>query len=314
MGHRLLVLGWHNVEGTWGFPAPEGRGRSGLMAQLRLVRQLGHVVDLARALDDLGRGRELPDRAVALTFDDGYRDNVTMALPMLHDLGLSATFFLAPAFLSGEVAPWWETVAGAFAASDRGELEWAGQVFPVTGTEGASTYHVLCERLKQLDAHRRDEAVREVVASVRPGRPVDAGRLFLDWEEARFLTRAGMTVGSHSLDHVILGNEPPETQRANLVESRRQLEQGLGVEVRLLAYPNGTAGDFDRVTESAAAAAGFRHAITTIEGWNTPATPAYRIRRFVMSPERGWRGFRAVGTYPARRLLRARRDGPPDGA
>jgi peptidoglycan/xylan/chitin deacetylase (PgdA/CDA1 family) len=314
MGHRLLVLGWHNVEGTWGFPAPEGRGQPGLAAQLRLVHQLGHVVDLASALEDLDAGHDLPDRAVALTFDDGYRDNLTAALPILRDLGLPATFFLAPAFLSGQVTPWWETVAGAFAASDRGVVEWAGEMLPVTGTAGAATYDTLCQRLKQLDARSRDEAVREVVASVRPDRPVDAGRLFLDWDEARSLAQAGMTIGSHSLDHVILANEPASVQRANLVESRQQLEGGLGVEVRLLAYPNGTARDFDGVTESAAAAAGFRHAVTTIEGWNTPATPAYRVRRFLMSPERGWRGFRPVGTYPARRLLRAHRSRRADVA
>ena len=99
MTGSLLILGWHNVAPTSGFPSVRGCGESGLRQQLRLLRRGADVVDLADALRDLQRGRELPRRAVAITFDDGYRDNVTLAAPLLRDLGLPATFFLVPEFL-----------------------------------------------------------------------------------------------------------------------------------------------------------------------------------------------------------------------
>ena len=70
MTSDLLILGWHNVEGTWCFPSGPGQGTRGLEAQLRWVRRLGHVVDLGEALDGL-HTRWLP--AAMLAFDVALR-------------------------------------------------------------------------------------------------------------------------------------------------------------------------------------------------------------------------------------------------
>jgi hypothetical protein len=126
-GDRLIVLMWHNVEGTWCYPAAPGAGTRGLAQQLRRLKQLASVVPLEDALEALAAGRPLPSRAVAITFDDGYRDNLDLAAPLLQDLGLPATFFLVPGLLSYEVRPWWEIVV-------RG-LPWRGRRSS-TGTGG----------------------------------------------------------------------------------------------------------------------------------------------------------------------------------
>jgi len=76
--------------------------------------------------------------------------------------------------------------------------------------------------------------------------------------------------------------------------------------VDLLAYPNGTPLDFDEVTIGAAAAAGFRFAITTIDGWNERDTPPYELRRFVVYPERGTVGLAGPLGRHALRAARAR--------
>ena len=57
MGSRLLVLGWHNVEPTWFFPAPPGAGRRGLAGQLAVLRRFANVVPLGTALQALTEGR-----------------------------------------------------------------------------------------------------------------------------------------------------------------------------------------------------------------------------------------------------------------
>jgi len=66
----LLVLGWHNVEPTWFFPAAPDAGRRGLARQLAFLRRFANVVSLGTALQALVERRPLPPRAVALTFDD----------------------------------------------------------------------------------------------------------------------------------------------------------------------------------------------------------------------------------------------------
>src|SRR3978361_416345 len=100
MSNRLLVLGWHNIDPTPGFPAPPGVGRLGLAnerptpapagvgrlgfaKQLRTLARFATVLPLQDALRRMEAGEPLPARAVVLTFDHGYLDNLELGVPML---------------------------------------------------------------------------------------------------------------------------------------------------------------------------------------------------------------------------------------
>ena len=99
MGRGLVVFSWHNIESTPAFPTRHGRGVQGFERQLRHLARFATVLPLEPALDALYAGETLPRRAVCLTFDDGYCDNLDLAVPLLRRYGLPATFFLVPAFL-----------------------------------------------------------------------------------------------------------------------------------------------------------------------------------------------------------------------
>jgi peptidoglycan/xylan/chitin deacetylase (PgdA/CDA1 family) len=292
--HDLLILGWHNVEGTWCFPSNPGQGSRGLAAQLRWVRRLGQVVDLGEALAMISDGRALPRRSIALTFDDGYRDNLSIAAPLLRQLELPATFFLVPSVLAGVTAPWWEALAAGFHMTSRSSLCWEDDLYSLVGSGKRSTYDAISAQLKCLDRVSRDSAVAEIVDLLELERGAEVEPLFLDWDDARELVGQGVAIGSHSLNHAILANETPQVQREDLSEARRQLEARLEVPVDLLAYPNGTVDDFNVTTEEAARDVGYRCGVTTIPGWNSLSTPPYRLRRHVLSPERGPSGLKSV--------------------
>ena len=292
MSDRLLIVAWHNVERTWHYPAAPGAGAEGFERQLRRLAEVGTVVPLAPALRSLATGQPLPPRAIALTFDDGYRDNLEVGVPVLERLGLPATFFLVPGILDGTVRPWWETVAWAVTTSGKATVGWDGQELPVRGRDGPRSLGRLTEHLKRLDQAARARAVAELVERLEPGGEPDLGGLFLDWDGARELLRRGFAVGAHSMDHAILARESPKAQLQDLVESRRRLETELDVGVDLLAYPNGSRADYDAVTVDAARRAGYSHALTARSGWNSPATPIFEVRRVVLEPHRG---FTALG-------------------
>jgi peptidoglycan/xylan/chitin deacetylase (PgdA/CDA1 family) len=266
MTDRLLIVAWHNVERTWHYPAAAGGGIAGFERQLRRLRRLGTVVPLARALRLLSTGQPLPPRAIALTFDDGYRDNLELGAPVLERLGLPATFFLVPGILSGMVRPWWEEIAWALARTPRTTVEWDGRRLPVGGRPGRQSREWLTERLKELDEAARRRAVAELLERLEPDGQLDHMELFLDWDGARELVRRGFSVGAHSMEHAILARETPAAQLTDLVESRRCLEAELGVAVDLLAYPNGTRSDYDTATVEAARSAGYAHALTARTG------------------------------------------------
>jgi peptidoglycan/xylan/chitin deacetylase (PgdA/CDA1 family) len=308
VGSRLLVLGWHNVEPTWFFPARPGTGAAGLNRQLAFLRRTATVVPLADGVRALAEGRPLPPRAVALTFDDGYRDALRLAAPILERLGLPATFFLIPGLLDRTTRPWWELVAWACARAGAGRVAFEGRRLDLGTPAARRTAAVtVAELVKRRGRAARDTAVAKLMADCQPTGAPGVDGLFLDWDEAGRLAARGFAVGSHTLHHSILAEEPPAEQASDLALSCRQLQDRLGVAVELLAYPNGTPADYDRTTVAAARRAGYLGAVTVVPGWNRPATPRYELRRFLQQPERGVAGLAVVPAEPVRRRLRTRR-------
>lgn len=108
----MLVLGWHNVEGTPCFPSVRGAGIRGFRAQVEWLARWAEVVPLRESLRALAAGERLPPRAVAITFDDGYRDNFEHAAPVLERLSLPATFFVVTQWIDTDIVPWWDAQRG----------------------------------------------------------------------------------------------------------------------------------------------------------------------------------------------------------
>lgn len=280
-----MVLGWHNVEGSWCFPSGPGVGTRGLRRQLAVLRRATNIVPLRAALRDLAAGRPLPPRALAITFDDGYRDNLTIAGPMLRRIGIPATCFLVPGILSGEVVPWWERLGWAFRQARAGRLEWEGRAWQLSGDGNRAAFRDVAEPLKRRDRAAREASTDALVELLEPSGRYRADEQFLDWDGAREL--AGyMELGSHTMHHCIMSEESAAAQKGDLAESRAALCERLGGEFDVLAYPNGTAADYDAATIAGCAAAGYEFAVTTQGGWNDADTPPYEIRRWVMNPER----------------------------
>jgi peptidoglycan/xylan/chitin deacetylase (PgdA/CDA1 family) len=300
----LLVLCWHNVAGTPAFPVAPGAGLSGFERQLRHLRRWTNVLPLIDALDALYAGR-LPRRAVAITFDDGYRDNLDDAVPLLQRYGMPATFFLAPEFLDQTVTAWWETVAWAMRASPHASIEFEGAEYRL-GSEASASADRLSQTLKDRPIDARTAAVEALVKIAEPEGVDPGAELFLDWDGARKLVQTGFDIGSHSLDHAILANETPAVQRANVIEARRRLSEQLSHEVPSIAYPNGRSRDVDEHTRAAARDAGHRYGLLLEAGWTTAKTDPFAVKRPFVIPQRGPIGLYVQLGRAATRAVRSR--------
>lgn len=286
MSKRLLILGWHNIAGTYAFPSIGESGRKGFAQQMRVLSRTANVLALDDALERIRSGADLPPRAVSITFDDGYADNLTLAAPILEGLGLPATFFLVPGLLSSDSDAWWETLGWALFNSMLDSFEWEDTTFTLDGEHTRrSTYNRLVTSLKLRPRSERDDAMSDLLATLSPrGAPP---RLFMDWSGARELVRRGFSVQSHTCTHPVLSQETPTDQLRELVEARRRLEEGIDIEISTLAYPHGGLPDYNADTVDAASVAGYSWAVTTREGFSTSATPRLELRRCVVYPERG---------------------------
>jgi len=287
MSQRLLVLCWHNIDPTWAFDgtSPEVARRK-FASQVRFLRRWATVVPLRSALEDLAAGRPLPRRAVALTFDDGYLDNATVAAPVLRDAGLPATFFLVPGFLSDTSRVWWEELGWAFAHATAPVLDWDGERYDTSTPAARRTVAAsVADSLKLIDRSDREAAVTELRGRLAAEGPEPPARQFMDWDEARRLVEHGHDVGSHTCAHPILSRETDAAQAAELTDSRRALEAHFDRPVDVLAYPNGRAQDYTAATLDLVREAGYAYAVTTHPALANPGSSAIEIPRILVDAE-----------------------------
>lgn len=314
MGQRALILCWHNVAPTQYFRSRGTDTTDGFRRQMRLLKMVCTPISLSDAVCHLAEGRPLPPRAAVVTFDDGYRDNLQLGAPILAELQIPATFFLVPSYLSSREAPWWERLAWAVRFSRRtGSVQWGDFAVALPGTGPDATLDVLTEHLKLLDEPSRQRSVSELIELFDPAGSEPPSPM-MDWEDARQLVQMGFDIGSHSYRHVILSNEVAADQLEDLRVSRSLLAEGVGTPVDLLAYPNGRPDDFGAATVDSARRAGYRAAVTTIDGWNNLDTDPFLLHRFVIYPEWGPIGFGVVARHVARTARRHSRSAVRDGA
>jgi peptidoglycan/xylan/chitin deacetylase (PgdA/CDA1 family) len=190
-----------------------------------------------------------------------------------------------PGLLNGEVDPWWERVGWAFTQASVASIEFEGIRFDLRSVPARTASLKKVEpMLKARDETARQAAVACLVEMLAPTGSYRADDLFMNWSEAYDMARAGISIGSHTMRHVILARETEPNQRADLRESRCLLQNELDVPVSTLAYPNGQREDYDTITTAAAEAAGYSHAVTAWGVINHQTTAPFEIRRRVLSP------------------------------
>ena len=305
LGRRpgLLVLTYHRIIDPASQPyysAVASATPEAFEAQLRALGRTHRVIGQDELLGLAGDGFRVTEPTALITFDDGYRDNHAVALPLLRSLGLPATFFLATGFLEEPRLPWWDHIAYVIhrATVPRFRLD-RPEPMDVDLRETSPTDAIGRVVRSYLRNPGLDDRAFRAELEDRAGVAVDdvgLGRaLFLGWEEARDLIASGMSVGSHSRTHRDLGRLTDDEQRAELVESRRALERKLGREVVTLAYPYGWPGTYNATTARIAREAGYRLAFSSLSGINRPgATDPHDLRRL------------GVGFADSPALLRAR--------
>lgn len=236
------------------------------------------VLPLAEVLARQARGDDL-DRAVAITFDDGYRDNLTCAFPVLQHFGLPATIFLATGAIGTDEILWHDQVFDLFSRTSQSEVEWDGELLPLGARGRAASMQRVLEDLKRLSPQRRKQVLLELSSQLRAPLKCSDPKLMLNWNEVRTLRREGITFGVHTVTHTVLTALDSVEARAEILHSKRRVEEELEEPATLFAYPNGTRQDFSDESIEVLREAGFAAAVTTIFGTNGPGINRFALRR-----------------------------------
>jgi peptidoglycan/xylan/chitin deacetylase (PgdA/CDA1 family) len=238
------------------------------------------VLPLREATARLHDG-SLPVRAACITFDDGYADNVTIALPLLRRRGLSAAFFLASAFLDGG-RMWNDSVIETVRRMPDDILDARSLglgLLPVTSIEHRrQAIARLLAAIKYLSPAERQRRVDDLASQARGGLPSD---LMMTAEQVRELHLSGMEVGAHTVSHPILASVDPERAASEIRECKHQLEAITGGRVSLFAYPNGKPRrDYRAEHVDMVRRLGFEAAVSTAWGVAQAASDRFQLPRF----------------------------------
>ena len=260
------------------FPGEPDAGR--FDAQLALLKGWFNLLPLPEAVQRL-REERLPPRALAITFDDGYADNCTVALPILQRHDVRAAFFIATDYLDG--GRMWndtviESVRGCLLPDlDLSDLGLGAQ--PIrTPQEKSRAIASILGRFKYLPQEERETKAAALANRCGVALP---DRLMLTGDQLRKLHKAGMTIGAHTASHPILANLPDQEARRDIAIGKERLERAIGEPVRFFAYPNGRPGqDYGAAHVRMVRELGFEAAFSTAVGTAGARSDLFQLPRF----------------------------------
>jgi peptidoglycan/xylan/chitin deacetylase (PgdA/CDA1 family) len=267
-----------------------------LAGQLGWLQQEFDVVPLT---DLLGPRRGRP--RLALTFDDGYADNLHHALPVLEAHGTPATVFVSTGQVGSEREFWWDELeryvflSAALPKRVRVRCGGAEHDLPV-GVSGqrAELYRQLHGLILPLRGDEQDEVLAQVRSQVTdPPPPRPSHRALTRPELGRLATSPLVSVGGHTVHHPSLACRPEVEQEAEVRGSLEALREWTGRPVNTFSYPFGRAMDIGEGTPGYVARAGCLLARANSPGLVTPGADRYRLPGLL------------VGNWPAA-VLRAR--------
>ena len=188
--------------------------------------------------------------ALLVSFDDGYRNNLTLAAPVLKRLGIPAIFFMSTGYIGGKRLLWPLEMDARLEHSAGVELKLPGESASQVIQPGRDERKQLGERLRKILKGVPNQERMRYLEYLREKTVLDTAKIdrelndFMSWEEVRQLAAMGFDIGAHTEEHPILSRLNQQELDRELGTSKQKLEQELGAPIRAIAYPNGGKADY----------------------------------------------------------------------
>jgi peptidoglycan/xylan/chitin deacetylase (PgdA/CDA1 family) len=287
-----LILGYHRVSDvTDDFYSICVRPEH-FAEQMAVLRREANPISLDEMIEGLKIG-SLPPRAVAVTFDDGYADNLYQAKPVLEEHEIPATLFVASGYLGRRF--WWDELAYLLRDSEtlpqEISVEAAGKTFQwrLPDADKESGHLLLEETYRDMlgfTAEQQEQALQQLRQLIVPAHKQSNcnGRALTPDELQDFSSNGLVTIGSHSVSHPLLASLSRESQRQEIEWSKRDLEALLGKSVNSFSYPNGS---YDKTTRSLVQDAGYAYACASHNDVSSVKTDRFNLPRFWIPDQNG---------------------------
>jgi peptidoglycan/xylan/chitin deacetylase (PgdA/CDA1 family) len=240
--------------------------------QLRLLKQKGDFLRVDHFHDCLTGVSRFPHQSFLVTFDDGYEDNLTQALPVLEALGIQAVFYVSTALIGSTKMFWWDELD--LILKKAVEKHGKPLLSPVE-------YDRLINGLKTAKSITDREEIMTSIRSAHGTVEHDPSYRILTIEQLKSLSHSKCAVvGAHSVNHLSLGHLNVEEQIFEIRNSIETLSAMAGYPVKHFAFPYGTASDFNQMTMEICREAGMSSAAANIPGPAKTESDGNRSGRF----------------------------------
>jgi peptidoglycan/xylan/chitin deacetylase (PgdA/CDA1 family) len=239
------------------------------------------VLPLTLVVDALREGRTLPPNAVAITFDDGYADNLAAAR-VLHRHGCSATFYVTTGCMAGGEPFWPAELPALLSAIKRPFIELREGHLHIelaigTPQQRQAAVRRLARAFKSQPIPEREALRQQLRAAARM--KAEASPM-LTWDQIREMRSLHMIIGAHTVTHANLPSAGLHDATVEIQQSKARLEMELDEEVTMFSYPNGGAEKyFTPELQEVVRQAGYSSAVTSTNGFAHPGSDLYALER-----------------------------------
>lgn len=268
-----------------------------LEVHLRYIRESFNPVRLDALLETIVAGEPPPQRAVVLTVDDGYKDFIKVAYPLLRRYEVPATVFVVSRFMRGDFWLWFDRLHYIFEQAPGPDFRVEGPDGPVRLTlDSPQSRHrawdQVMTRCLRLTPETRDAYVAacEAASGVRVPDAPSGPYAPLSPEDIQEMDPHIVQIGSHTRTHPILSGCNDAEVVTEIAGSKAEIEAAIGRRVVSFCYPNGMSGDFDPRAERAVDEAGYLGAVRAYGGMVFPNANRLALPR--MSAYRGFKSMR----------------------
>ncbi len=249
--------------------------------ELRFFKRVFDLITLDELPAVLREGRRGRRPVLAVTVDDGFRNNYELLFPVLREEGVRVTIFLATGPIDGRGPLWVDRLAAMIRETreetiEMPEVAGGGRRALDSVRARRTVYGELVGRLKDVEGGTRRRVLEAI--EERLGRPRHLPEM-LTWGQVRRMRAEGIVFGAHTVTHPILTRIPHEEACREILESKQRIEEELGEPVRHFAYPNGRPEDFNEALREYCREIGFETVSTCTYGVNRGEEDLMALKR-----------------------------------
>lgn len=253
--------------------------------QIKYLSENYHVIPIGELPNHLS---DFHKQSVVITFDDGYKDNLLYALPILKRHNVPAVIYIVTRFPEGDCTIWSYEVSEICESRKSLEFYWQGRHYYWDLTNRKQKDRCF-QDLKSsiLSLHTNDQL--SLMQFIRNGEPTkNYPELCLTWEEIQQLDKEpSITIGAHTHTHVNLKKLMIQEARKEILYSKKLLEEKLGHTVEHFAYPYGTSNEADQREYNLARECAFKTAVTTLCQPMNKTIDLFRLPRYTILEKNG---------------------------